>query len=342
MRNSLFIFAVIAALPLVAAVQPEACERAMASFQAKDWTAAASDFAECDKQAPGKTDALLFRGKALINLGRMPEAANSLEEYAAAHPTSDDALYTLGYVQFREDRPRESLATYTAAARLKNPTDEDLKIVSLDYVLLQDYKDAARYLEDALKMNPVNAEARYHLGRVRYQLNEFDAAITAFQEVLRRQPGNEKAEYNLGLSFEGKNDTDTAIACYRKAIALDQSALLHDEQPYLDLGALLSRMNRAAEAIPLLETAKSLKPGSDKSHYELARAYASTEKFESAKVEAEAAIRLRANESSYHYLLGRIYAKLAKPELAAQQFKLTDELLKSKEARANTTTSPAQ
>jgi len=311
------------------------CEHAMAAFRAKDWTAAANGFAGCEMQSPSKTDALLLRGKALINLGKIDDASESLGKYLATHPKSDDALYTLGYVQFRQDKPRESLATYTAAARLKTPTDDDLKIVSLDYVLLHDYKDAARYLEDALKMNPSNAEARYHLGRVRYQLNDFDAAIAAFQEVLRQQPGNEKAEYNLGLSFEGKNETQTAVACYRKAISLDHAALVPDEQPYLDLGSLLSRLNRPTEAIPMLKRAVEIKSDSDKAHYELAKAYLAASQYENARMEAETAIRQKANASSYHYLLGRIYTKLGRTEPAAEQYRLTDELLKNKEVGAS-------
>ncbi len=302
---------------------------------------AAHDLANCEAIAPGKTDALLYRGKALINLGNYYEALEALQFYVAKHPESDDGLYTLGFVQFRQNQPRESLATYTKAAALKTPTDDDLKILSLDYVLLRDYKDAARYLEDALKKNPANVEARYHLGRVRYQLNQFDLSIAAFEEVLRREPTNLKAEYNLGLSFEGKNQTEEAISCYRKAIQLEQAAPTRDEQPYLDLGALLSRSNRAAEGIPLLKRAAEIKPDSGKAQYELSKAYLSAENAEKARDAAEAAVRLDPNEGSYHYMLGRVYAKLGKGDLAAQQFKLTEELLKPKGSSDAATAGPS-
>lgn len=302
----------------------------MMQFRARNWQEAAMNLANCEAAIPGQTDALLYQGKAQINLSNYDAAAESLSNYIAKHPLSEDALYTLGYVQFRQDKPRDSLATYTKAAAVKTPTSDDLKIVSLNYVLLKDYKDAARYLEEAVKMDPANNEARYHLGRVRYQLNQFDQAIAAFSEVLRRQPLNLKAQYNLGLSFEGKNLVDDALNAYRRALDLEKSALTRDEQPYLDLGALLSRSSKPAEAIPFLQRAVEIKPDYAKAQYELAKAFLATNDPQNAKKAVSESIRLDPNESSYHYLLGRIYAKLGNQDLANEQFRATDELLKKK------------
>src|ERR1700730_3993275 len=101
-------------------------------------------------------------------------------------------------------------------------------------------------------MDPSNLEARYHLGRVRYQQNRFDLAIAAFQGVLKGDPTNLKAQDNLGLSLDAKNRTDAAIEAYRKAVELDGAATAHSEQPYLNLGSLLARSNRLNDAIPFL------------------------------------------------------------------------------------------
>jgi tetratricopeptide (TPR) repeat protein len=143
---------------------------------------------------------------------------------------------------------------------------------------------------------------------------------------------NLKAEYNLGLSYEGENRVDDAIACYQKAIAMEKVASNRDEQPYLDLGALLSRSNSAGEAIPYLQHAAEIKPDSGKAQYELAKAFLSAGNTEQARVAGERAIHLAPDESSYHYLLGRVYAKAGKQDLAAAQFQETDALLKKKGA----------
>jgi len=305
-------------------------EDALAMFQQRRWAEAAAAFERLEKEQPGKTDALLYRGKCLINLNRFSDAAADLEGYQATHPQSEDAAYLLAYVRFREDRPQESLQLYTQAAKLRSPAADDLKIVSLDYVLLNDYDDAAHYLELALKMDPANTEALYHLGRVRYQQNRFADAIAAFQEVLKREPGNVKAADNLGLSLEATNQIDRATAAYQKAISLDKAAAIHSEQPYLNLGMLLAKSNKADESLPLLQEAEQIDPKSAKVRYELGKTYFNLGQIEKARGEAEEAARLNPQEGPTHYLLGRIYHRLGKPDLEAREFALTEELIRAK------------
>ena len=303
---------------------------AQALFQQRQWGPAADAFDKVEKAQPGATDALLYRGKCLVNLDRWSEAAASLENYIGGHEQSDDAVYLLAYVRFREDKPADSLRLYTQAAKLKSPTADDLKIVALDYVLLNDYSDAGHYLELALKMDPGNTEALYHLGRVRYQQNRFDDAIAAFQEVLKREPFNAKAEDNLGLSLEAKNEVGPAIAVYQKAIDMDKAASTHSEQPYLNLGSLLSKSNRAPEAVPLLQSAEHIAPKSAKVRYELGKTYFNLGRTEDARGEAEEAVRLKPEDASAHYLLGRIYHRLGKSDLEAKEFALTEGLIRAK------------
>jgi tetratricopeptide (TPR) repeat protein len=326
-----------ALIPLNVLAQTSLCDQAMTDFRASQWSASASAFAKCEAARPGQTDSLLYRGKALINLNKFNEAAASLSQYVSRHPDSDDGLYTLAYVRFRQDQPRESLQIFNEAAKLKPPGDDDLKIVALDYVLLHDYDDAAHYLEVALQMNPKNVEARYHLGRVRYQQNQFDAAIAAFAQVLKEQPNNVKAQDNLGLSFEGKNQLDLAVSAYRKAVEIDEKAESHTEQPYIDLGSLLARTDHASEAIAYLKRATEIDATSGKAQYELAKTYLNLNQLGNARAAGESAIQRSPSEGSYHYLLGRIYAKLGKADLASQQFKLTEELLKNKGAKPGDT-----
>jgi len=321
-----FCMAVVFALELFG--QTPSFEQAMRLFQQRRWAEAAAAFAECEKNDPDKaTTAPLYRGKSLVNLGQLEEAAAELENYRQTHPQSEDAAYLLAYVRFRQNKPKESLQLFTDAAKLQNPTADDLKVVALDYVLLSDYEDAARYLEESLAKDPGNVEARYHLGRVRYQQNRLDLAIAAFQEVLRRDPGNVKAQDNLGLSLEAKNEVDAAITAYRKAIQLDENLTVHNEQPYLNLGALLAKSGHVEDAIPLLIRASTIAPNAGKAHYELAKACFNLNRFDDAGREAEKAVSLDPGESADHYLLGRIYQRSGNSELAKKQFRITEQLI---------------
>jgi tetratricopeptide (TPR) repeat protein len=328
--NALLIFGTAAVFAFQAKAPSSSCDQAMHLFQQRRWAEAETAFAECEKKESGKSDAYLYRGKALVNLGRFDEAAQALDKYRATHPNADDATYLLAYVRFRQNKAKESLQLFTDAARLKPPTADDLKLVALDYVLLNDYADAARYLEESLAMDPANIEARYHLGRVRYQQNRFDLAIAAFQEVLQRDPNNAKAQDNLGLSLEAKNETDAALAAYRKAVKLDEALPAHSEQPYLNLGVLLAKSGFAQEAVTQLVRASTIAPVSGKTHYQLAKAYFDLNRFGDARQEAEKAVSLDASDSAGHYLLGRIYQRSGKAEAANEQFRITEKLIHEK------------
>jgi tetratricopeptide (TPR) repeat protein len=143
-------------------------------------------------------------------------------------------------------------------------------------------------------------------------------------------------EDNLGLSLEAKNQTPEAISAYRKAMQLDQKSIRHTEQPYLDLGTLLIKMNQPANAVTALSQAKEINLKSSQVRYQLGKAYFDLNRFADAQTETEEAIRLNPDEAPAHYLLARIYQRVGKPEMAAEQFKLTQTLtIKAETKHAN-------
>jgi tetratricopeptide (TPR) repeat protein len=317
-----------------ATAQTDLCAKAAALFQSHHWADAAQAYAECETSFPSNVDVHLYRGKALVNMGDFAAAAKELHSYLAANPQSDDGLYLLGYVHFRQDQPRESLETFARANKIRPPAAGDLKIAALDYVLLNDYVSAARYLERSLVMDPADNEALYHLGRVRYQQNRFDLAIAAFEALLKREPDNVKAENNLGLCLEATGKSAAAIASYHKAIDIDQKAEAHTEQPYLNLGKLLNTLNRETEAMPVLAEAVRISPNSASTHYELGRAEFALNRLEEARAQLELSATLDPQNSSPHYLLGRVLSRMGKSEEAAAQFKLTQTLMQKKDAHS--------
>jgi len=177
--------------------------------QSKD-AEAAQAFEALDKNQPSATDALLQAAKARIHQQDYKSAETDLTRFLASHPRSDDGLYLLSFVYFREGLAKQSLQAATRAAAIRRPRADDLKIVALDYGLLGDFDDAAKYLEMAREMDPRNAEILYFLGRVRYQQNRFADAISAFRAVLSIDPEHVKAADNLGLALQGKGDLESA------------------------------------------------------------------------------------------------------------------------------------
>src|SRR5712664_4145327 len=128
--------------------------RGLSEFRAGDYGAAAAHFARAEEAAPGATDALLYESKAHVHLEQFTAAETALRRYLLLHAASGDALYLLGYVLHRESKATESLETYTKAVQYRAPAGDDLKIVGLNYVLLNDYPDAIKWLEKAVEAEP--------------------------------------------------------------------------------------------------------------------------------------------------------------------------------------------
>ncbi|MGA2184105.1 MAG: tetratricopeptide repeat protein [Bryobacteraceae bacterium] len=272
-------------------------------------------------------EALLPRAKALIHLDRYSEAEKLLRQYLDTHPESADAKFLLGYVLFRENQPEQSLAIYTAAAALQRPVPDDFKIVGLDYVLLNDYPDAIRWLEQSVKENPKDAEAVYYLGRAYYAQNWFEKAIAAFQRALELNPLFAKAQNNLGLAFAAQNKLDVAEQAYRRAIQLGEEGGKRSEQPYINLGELLIDHNRVREALVLLDAARQIDPKADRVEQLRGRALLSENRLEEAEAAFRAAIALKPDSGVLHYQLGRVLKRLGRAEEARQEFERSKALL---------------
>ena len=306
-------------------------DRAVASFAAKDYRTAAAEFAQIETASPGSTDALLYEAKCLVQLQEFSAADAALRSYVGFHPESADALYLLGFVLHRENKPKESLEIYTRAAAAHPPSGEDLKIVGLNYVLLNDYPDAIEWFEKAVGFEPRNSDAWYYLGRAYYSQTRVPDAKNAFLTVLKLEPYHAKAENNLGLIFESEAKPDEALVAYRNAINWQEHSPTPSEQPYLNLGSLLLQQGNASDALQPLEKAVQIAPNNASCHLKLGSARLRLGKLKEAQPELEEAVRLEPENAAAHFQLGRLNKQLKLTDRAKKEFDRAGEI-QSREA----------
>lgn len=275
---------------------------------------------------PEAADALLMEGRCLADVSDLAGAERVIKAYLGQNVRSASALYLLGYVLQRANRPKESLQMFTKAAAIRTPVAEDLRIVALDYVLLDDYADAIRWLKMAVQDNPKNADAWYALGRSQMNQGNFVAAQQAFDRVLSIRPADVKALNNLGLSYEAQNRTADALHAYDRAVAAQKGAAHPSEQPLLNYGTLLISQNRIADAIAALEPAIQIAPKNAKCHEELARAYQQGNRLVEAQQQLEEAVALDPKNPRLHYQLGRLYQHAGLAEKARSELELSAKL----------------
>ncbi len=276
--------------------------------------------------APSAAPVSVDQTRALAEQGRLPEAESAVRRSIAQDETSAPSHYLLAYILLKEDKPAPSLAEYTHAARLQIPTAQQLEYVAFDYVLLNDYSDADKWMTQATARAPDDSEAWYSLGRIKYNENRFAESIDCFKKALVLTPGLVKAEDNLGLALEGLDQTSQAIGAYQTAIAWQSGAAHPSEQPLLNLGLLFLEQNRTGEAEPLLEQAETISPNDPKIRAALGRLYQRLGRLHDAQIELERAVALAPKEAAYHFQLGRVYHQMGSLAKAKAQFAETAAL----------------
>jgi Flp pilus assembly protein TadD len=250
---------------------------------------------------------------------------SDLRRESKLHPDSAPILYKLGQVLRQENKPKESLETYTQAAHLEKPNAEQLRSVALDYVLLDDYDDAIHWLQLASSFDPKNADVLYSLGRCFYSQSRYPEAEQTFLRVLEIKPEHLKAEENLGLIYDFANQPEKAEAALRTAVtwAGDEST---DEWPFLDLGAFLLDHDRAAEAAPFLRRASAIATKCTACHEKLGRALVATGDVSAGVKELETAALLDPKNPKMHFQLGLAYRAAGNLEKSRAEFALSQSL----------------
>lgn len=261
-------------------------------------------------QAPHSSpDTPLAEARTLADLGKWSDAEQVIRRYLETRNNSADAHYLLGFILFKKEDPKASLAEYTEGAKYRRPSATDLEVVARDYVLLKDYPDADKWFTKAVEWNPKDSLGWYYLGRTKYNENRFAEAIAAFQQCLKLNPKDVKAEDNLGLSYEGLNRSEDALAAYRNAIAWQTNSHVKNAGPFLNLGSLLADGDRIDEGLSYLLEAARLDPRDYRVHRQLGKAYTRLNQLDKARSELETAVELAPQNAPVHFMLAQVYRR---------------------------------
>ena len=307
-------------------------QAARQAFTARHYDQAAALAAAVASAAPDpslRTRALLLQARALVNQEDFAHAEPVLRELEreAAPPAS--ALYLLGYVLERRNQPRDSLAVFTRAAALAPPQPDDLKLVALDYVLLEDYPDAIHWLTRSVAADPANEEAWYYLGRSHMQVGDFVLAESELRKALALNDHDARPLDNLGLALEAQNRPEEAASAYRQAISAQQASGRRSEQPLLNLATLLNNQNRSSDALPLLKQAVALAPASVRCLEELSRAYTALGQPREGIAAMERAVAVDPENPRLHYRLAQLYRRVGESARADSEARISTRLYSS-------------
>ena len=211
--------------------------------------------------------------RAYMGLGRDADAVGVALELTRRYPDDPEVLYHAGRL----------FSNYAYLQTMK------LQRVAPDSVWMhqaageanesQGLWDAAiREYGEVLAAAPNRPGLHFRIGRVLLaqasQPGGDASALTArareqFELELQRDPTNANAAYELGELQRRGGELEKAVASFGAAVHSDPGF----PDALVGLGRTLTTLNRASEAVPLLERATTLDPGSDVAFYLLSQAY---------------------------------------------------------------------
>jgi tetratricopeptide (TPR) repeat protein len=122
-----------------------------------------------------------------------------------AEASGDEAISACTRV-ITSRRGNLSQAYYNRAIEYRNKGEIDRAIADYD---------------EAIRLDPKDANAYTNRGRAYFAKGNNDRAIAEYDEAIRLDPKNKIAYNNRGSAYEAKGDNDRAIADYNVAIRLD-------------------------------------------------------------------------------------------------------------------------
>jgi cytochrome c-type biogenesis protein CcmH/NrfG len=123
--------------------------------------------------------------------------------------------------QPKDQKAMVEQAVFPLLATLKeNPDDFDTIVKAANlYYDAQQYPDAIKFYERALKIQPQNVDTITDLGTSFWYTGDTDKAIAEFQTALKYQPGSASTLFNLGVvRWQGKMDAKGAVQAWEELL----------------------------------------------------------------------------------------------------------------------------
>lgn len=224
--------------------------------------------------------------------GQTLKAAQAAARFSAKAPANRDARQRAEDLYFAASKPLLDAQQFAEAqsilqegvARLPGSAQLELALGVACYGLRR-FNDAADAFLRAIRIAPETEQPYEFLGRFLDQipdrLPQVAARFAAYQSA---HPENAGANLLYAKALDQQSiEPETALRLIEKSIALNGA----DAAAHLELGTLLDRLRRFAEAVPEFERAVALAPSDAAAHYRLARDYERIGKPEAARAERE-------------------------------------------------------
>lgn len=263
---------------------------------------------------------------------RQPNAGNLMERFIVECPTStknNQACVELGHFYFQQENYEKALSWYDKVDEMYLGVSEGEKYnfqKGYSLFIAKNKKLASRYLTKVLNSSNYGLQAKYYLGFMAYEGDDYKQANQYFDAV------STETKYKERMSYY-QSDMNFKLGNFQKAIdlgivAMPKSSPVEQSELNKIIGESYFNLKEYANAIPFLEQYKG-KQGkwSNTDYYQLGFAYYQQKEFQNAISQFNKIIDGKdfvAQNGYYH--LGQSYLSLNKKQEALNAFKNASEM----------------
>jgi tetratricopeptide (TPR) repeat protein len=265
-----------------------------------------------------------------LRTGDYETAETLLVEAAEANPKSAEVLRVLGGVFFLRGKPLNAAIALKKAEAIA-PLDERSRFTLVMAYVALGHRDWARpELAKLAAAAPANALYAYWTGRLDYDDGQYATAVKNLERAIELDPRYMKAYDNLGLCYEALGRFDEAARSWEEAIRLNAAQAVKSPWPALNLGLLLTRLDRLDEAEARFRESLACDPRFPQARYQLGITLEKRGRLPEATAELEEAARLDPAYPEPQYALSRLYRRAGEKEKADRALQRFQETKKEK------------
>jgi protein O-mannosyl-transferase len=193
-------------------------------YQLKYWQDSESLFRHAIAVTRDNYIAHINLGKALLEQGKLDEAAVHFDTAVHLTPNDPEAQYNLGTVLVMQSKPDEGIACFLEALRLNPEYGEAHGNLGVTLMRQGKTDQGVAHLAAAVRLRPEDSQAHYNLGLALLDLNRPREAADRLAEALRLSPDVPEPHYHLALSLVRQDKPQEALPHARKALDLARAA----------------------------------------------------------------------------------------------------------------------
>lgn len=178
--------------------------------------------------------------------------------------------------------------------------------------IIGNYDQAIILFKKALEIDPQSAAARYEIGRIYAENQNYPAALSYAQDAYQLEGDNVWYAQFLGQLYSETGNLNKSIEIYKEIVKKHPN----DYDYYFNLGSLLSAQGQYDDALKLYDELESKAGASEELTLQRQMIYIDKGDYESALKEIDSLIAENPEEVRLYGMKAEIYQKLGEPEKA--------------------------